>query len=655
MVTGVNCDVLLVNAPWSNLRSPSIQLSILKSVARQEGFECQVLYANLLFARYVEPQLYNKFVEQRNLLFLGEWLFSDTVFGRVRSEASDWDLVSYIARDAREGAHTNSDPRYVASDLGQANSQKNILEENFGADFRNMIEKLKREAVPAYLSHLEGIFDRYEKTRIVGFTSTFNQNMPSMALAKILKERFEDKVVLLGGANCEGVMGPALMRAFPYIDYVVSGEAEESFPSLLKILFSSKNELIANLRGVSYRKNGEVKTNPSARPIENLDVYPIMDCDDYYQQLGELEEESRKAIERGPIFFECSRGCWWGQHSHCTFCGYNDLSISYRSKSPDRILKELVTLAKRHGVLSFNATDNILNPSYFIKLLPKLKETGFDFNLFFEVKANMTKQHVKILAESGVSVVQPGIESLSTHVLQLMRKGTTMLENVQILKWLEEFGVYPVWNFIGGFPGEREEDYLLLEHIIPLLYHLPPPMNPFFMRIRMDRFSPNFDFAREFGFKNVRPKEYYNYVYDLDPNLLRDIVYYFDYDLPGFEKFLPHIRKIDTLLEEWHKKYHSGETELSYGRGPDFFDVNDQRDGFTKKFPLRGNDMNILSCCDKISSLDLIMDSLNCNAETPTELDLLSSIERLEAQGLILSEEGKYLSLPIARSPTSHA
>jgi ribosomal peptide maturation radical SAM protein 1 len=506
--------------------------------------------------------------------------------------------------------------------------------------------------VPAYLSYMEENFDRYEKTRIVGFTSTFNQNIPSMALAKALKERFEDKTVILGGANCEGVMGSAIMRAFPYVDYVVNGEAEEIFPSLLKILLSRNNELITRLRGVSYRNSAGVRTNPPAEPITNLDAYPIMDCDDYYQQLEELERECGLTIERGPIFFECSRGCWWGQHAHCTFCGLNGLNMSFRSKSPQTIIKQLVALSNRHNVLSFNATDNILNPSYFIKLLPKLKETGFDFNLFFEVKANMTKQQVKILAESGVSVVQPGIESLSTHVLQLMRKGTTMLQNIQTLRWFEEYGIRPEWSLIGGFPGEKEEDYLLVERVIPLLYHLAPPTRPAFTRIEMDRFSPNFDFAQEFGFKSVRPKQYYNYVYDLDADLLRDIAYSFDYELPGFEKFLPHINRINALLEEWHKKYYSEEVELSYGKGPDFLEIVDERDGFTKKMPLKGYDMEIFLSCDHVSSLDVIMDSLKRKGDAPNEPDLIASIENLEAHGLILSEDNKYLSLPIARNPT---
>ena len=646
MATESKCDVLIVNAPWSDLSSPSIQVSILKAITRRAKFKCQVLYANLLFAKYVEPVLYSKF--QGDLSFVGEWLFSEQAFRRSSRSRTHPELPNYFNLRFEENEIQSSTKR--VGHHQKRGKKKHLLEETAGQGFRNVIKKLKDEVVPTYLTHMEEIFEDYEQARIVGFTSTFNQNLPSLALARLIKQRFEDKVVVLGGANCEDVMGPALMRAFPFIDYVVSGEAEETFPPLLNMLFSRSNESITNLRGISYRANGKVKTNPPADPVANLDAYPIMDCDDYYEQLEKLQRENDLVIEKGPIFFECSRGCWWGSHSHCTFCGLNDSTMRFRPKSPETIIRQVVALAKRHKILSFNATDNILNPSYIINLLPKLKATGTDFKLFFEVKVNMTKQHVKILSECGVKVVQPGIESLSTHVLELMRKGTTVLQNVQALKWFEEYEIVPEWNLIGGFPGESEHDYLLIGQRIPLLFHLPPPTKPLFRRFEMHRFSPNFNFAREFGFRNVRPMEAYRYVYDLNDDLLRDIAYGFYYELPGFEKFLPHIRRINNLLKEWHRKYYSGEVELSYGRGPEFLEIIDTRNRTGKRLTLDGDEMKVLLCCDGISSFDRIMDCLRKNGDHPRESDVHALIERLEAQGLMLSEEGKYLSLPTTRN-----
>ena len=71
---------------------------------------------------------------------------------------------------------------------------------------------------------------------VVGFTTTFAQNVASLALARRVKERSPESVVVLGGANCEGEMGLALHRSFPFVDLVCAGEADLTFPRLLTTL-----------------------------------------------------------------------------------------------------------------------------------------------------------------------------------------------------------------------------------------------------------------------------------------------------------------------------------------------------------------------------------------------------------------------------------
>jgi hypothetical protein len=103
------------------------------------------------------------------------------------------------------------------------------------------------------------------------------------------------------------------------------------------------------------------------------------------------------------------------------------------------------------------AVDNILDMHYFDEVLPALEGRGLHF--FYEVKSNLTRRQVEQLARSGVYRIQPGIESMSDHVLKLMRKGTTALRNVQLLKWCREYGVAVDYNILYGFPGETADDY----------------------------------------------------------------------------------------------------------------------------------------------------------------------------------------------------
>ena len=352
------------------------------------------------------------------------------------------------------------------------------------------------------------------------------------------------------------------------------------------------------------------------------------------------------------MYFEASRGCWWGQRSHCTFCGLNGEYINYRSKSGDRVLNELLQISRKHGILEFDATDNILNPSFLSSLIPRLRETGFDFRLFFEVKAAMTKNQVKLLADAGVSRVQPGIESFSTHVLNLMKKGTTMLQNIQALKWLEEAHIAPLWNLIYGFPGETDQDYSAMESLLPRLFHLPPPGG--FGRISMHRFSPNFDFAKSFGFENLAPWEDYRYLYPtLDEEELQGIAYFFKYDLEGFERFLPHVEHLRELVRTWRIRYRAQpRLKFSFGIGPEFIKVMDQRkEGTLDVYKLRGQAMTVFLYCDKIRSSGEIEAFLQGQPRDSSKSSAMDTVENLCKKGLLLREGNLYLALPVALKP----
>jgi magnesium-protoporphyrin IX monomethyl ester (oxidative) cyclase len=152
------------------------------------------------------------------------------------------------------------------------------------------------------------------------------------------------------------------------------------------------------------------------------------------------------------------------------------------------------------------------------------------FRFFYEIKANMDEAQLEKLALAGTVWLQPGIESLSDPVLHLMRKGVSALLNLRLLRNCRELGVGLVWSILYGFPGEPRDAYDAVAKMVPLLEHLQPPVGC--GRIRLDRFSPNFERAAEIGFHNVTPMPAYGAIYDVPDEDLADLAYFFEGDAP---------------------------------------------------------------------------------------------------------------------------
>src|SRR4029077_9565594 len=189
---------------------------------------------------------------------------------------------------------------------------------------------------------------------------------------------------------------------------------------------------------------------------------------------------------------------------------------------------EIHELYSRHGIGTYSVVDNILDMRFFSELLPRLANDPAPMRFSWEIKANLTREQVRQLAAAHIDTVQPGIESLSSPVLDLMDKGTTMLRNVQLLKWCKQYGVTPAWNLLFGFPGERPEHYRKQLDVIERVRFLDPPSG--WGPVRLDRFSPYFDNPEAYGIPGIRPMAPFRFLYRLPDEDLMQIASYFDFD-----------------------------------------------------------------------------------------------------------------------------
>jgi ribosomal peptide maturation radical SAM protein 1 len=482
--------ILLLSMPWHALDRPSLGLSLLKAALEKDGHRCEVRYLGFELANTIGLEDYLwVHGELPYTAFAGDWLFTTALYGE------------------RPGV----DQAYIVDVLQQ-------LWRRPDADIARLLRIRAR---------LEPFLDHCQRTLgcdydIVGFTSTFEQNIASLALAKRLALRQPRPVIVFGGANWEGEMGEALLRRFSFVDVVVSGEGDETFPALVNAIAADGDPTdIPGLviRGAAGQTRG---TGPPA-VVRELDRLPLPRYEDYLTQL-DASPGARGVLPT--LLLETSRGCWWGAKHHCTFCGLNGGTMQFRSKSAPRVMEEVdALLAHRPGAVA--VVDNILDMRYFSTVLPELARRGAPLDLFYEVKANLNRDQVRLLALAGVRHIQPGIESLSDSILKLMRKGTTALQNIQLLKWCAEYGVVPEWNFLYGFPGEDPAEYVKMASLIDDIRHLTPPSGH--GPVRLDRFSPYHQDPEAMGMTAVRPARPYQYLYDTDQNELMHIAYYFDY------------------------------------------------------------------------------------------------------------------------------
>ncbi len=513
--------VLLVNMPFSVVR-PALGVSLLKAHLAGIGVPARVEYLNMRFSKMLGAETYFHISEVTpSELLTGDWVFAHCLAPVTAASAQ-----RYLAM-ARVRA-----PRAFTDDTVVGLTRARDLAAPFLDDCLQQV--------------------RWSDYDVIGFTSTFGQNVASLALARLVKERYPRLPIVLGGANCEGPMGLQLHRSFPFIDFVCSGEADLSFPLLVQRLATGGR--VDDIRGVVSRRQS-ASHSPDLRPDRpvSLDDLPYPLFDDYFEQAREIQPEI--IIDEADISglpFETSRGCWWGEKHHCTFCGLNGLSMAYRAKSADRALREILALAERYGVDEVSAVDNILAMGYFRELLPKLKERGIGLKLFYETKANLTREQVRLLRDAGVRAIQPGVESLSTRVLSLMRKGTTALQNIQLLKWCKEFGVTTIWNLLYGFPGEEAADYEESARLMDALHHLPPPRGGL-VAIRVDRFSPFFMTPDDLGLRNLRPDRAYRHVYDLPDEALTDLACYFEHDYADGRSADEYIAPVRQALDRWSR------------------------------------------------------------------------------------------------------
>ncbi|MFD9254545.1 RiPP maturation radical SAM C-methyltransferase [Streptomyces bottropensis] len=563
----------LVAPPWNSLYRPSIQIATLAALEdTADGDPITPVYAYLDWFEYAVDALecdpaefvtvYDTIGEELYGLGVGDWIFGGVLDGHGPAEEED----------ARAG--------YAAFLAGHG-----VAEELVGRVLA------LRAVAPGFVSGLAG---RLVATgaECFGFTTSFSQLVPALAVARAVKDHAADRLVLLGGANCDRPMGQAVMRAYPFVDAVVQGEGEAAVAAVRAARGAAD---LAAAPGLVLRHEGELRVSlPAVQPAESA---PVPRYAEYFERLRALAHRELIAPHVA-LPFQMSRGCWWGEKLQCTFCGENGSGMVYRSKPGGQLTQTLRRLTEEHGVFDTYAVDTILARSD--NGLAELAAAEVDITTFFEVKANLGPREVGEMRAAGVTMVQPGIESLSSGALKLLRKGATAFHNLRFLVLCQELGIDAQWNLLSAMPEETAAMLLEQLRLIPFITHLAPPSTV--SKVRVDRYSPYFEKPGEFGIALEGPEPKYRFVHaGRTAGERAELAYSFDHvELAArgedtAAEMLALRRRLGARVGLW-KKLHE-QSRFSFRFGPNMTVLHDGRPHVgTGRHVLRGGDDQLFRC-----------------------------------------------------------
>ena len=291
------------------------------------------------------------------------------------------------------------------------------------------------------------------KPRLVGIGGTTHTRYESFALAHRVKA-FDPSIVIVYGGSHATFTAEDTLRHIQDIDMVVRGEGELTTYRIAKQVLNGSSNL-ADVPGVSYRKDSAIVHNPDAERILNLDILPFPYRDPeaishYNLLLDFLNVPAASVIS--------SRGC----PVNCSFCSASAMfGTQLTFRSAENVVDEIEILLKEYhyqGIKFFDSTLT-LNRSHVEAVCAEIRRRKLKFPWECEIRVNgVSRDLLLAMRDAGCYYVDFGVESASQQVLKSMHKGITLDQVENVFQWTKELGLYTKVFFTFGHIGETLED-----------------------------------------------------------------------------------------------------------------------------------------------------------------------------------------------------
>ncbi len=314
-----------------------------------------------------------------------------------------------------------------------------------GLESRLRIDVLEPSATDALGDALLADRIARDEPEYVGFSLYLWNSERSLHLAREVKKRSPRTRVLIGGPEVSPDNGFILQQ--PGADVAVTGEAEDTFASVMSALLEGKSP--AGIPGVAVRGAlGFTAFAPQPAASFPLTDYPSP----YLEGLVPVERERS-------TYVETVRGC----RSHCTFCFYPRSSSVLRTLDVARSAGLIAALRDRGAreVVFLDPTFN--HRPELVPLLEALirENSSRALTFFAEVRAEgLTLEHARKLKQAGFDRLEIGLQSVNRSTLKRVRRGGSPEKVAEAARMLHGEGIELLVDLIVGLPGDGPDDVL---------------------------------------------------------------------------------------------------------------------------------------------------------------------------------------------------
>lgn len=285
---------------------------------------------------------------------------------------------------------------------------------------------------------------------IVGFTATTPTFIKVQKLLQICKEN-SDAVTILGGIHA--TISPDLFAKLPYLDFVVKGEGEDTIIDLIKTIGGNRN--YENVKGISFKKDGQLINTESRELISNLDTLPFPARHLFKQYVYSYPDSLKNPV----IPIMTSRGCPYG----CTYCCTKLIfTRQIRFRSAKNVVDEIEYLKDNYGAREIHFWDDnfTFDRERVFKIHDELKKRNIKLKYAFPngLRVDRVDEEIlKCLKDMGVYSMAFGVESGNQDILNMAEKGTTLKQIEKAYEMAKRVGLETWGFFILGLVGENKK------------------------------------------------------------------------------------------------------------------------------------------------------------------------------------------------------